>query len=158
MENKLRREELALTEQEAWDIIRDGEVGYLATVGPDGEPYGVVLNHAVTDGEIFFHCAATGHKLDNIRQNPRVCYTVVGVHQVLAAKMSAYYRSAVAMGTARILIEDGEKRKALRLLMDKYSLGYVCSALENPVPDMRTVVVAIRVDRITGKRSADTPG
>ena len=155
MQTRLRREELALTAQEAWEIIRQGEIGYLATVDAKGEPYGVVLNHAVEGEEIFFHCAAKGHKLDNIRANPRVCYTVVGVHQVLAEKMSAYYRSAVAFGDARIVTDDAEKRKGLRLLMEKYSPGYVCSSLESPKPDLRTVVVAIRVDRITGKRSAD---
>jgi nitroimidazol reductase NimA-like FMN-containing flavoprotein (pyridoxamine 5'-phosphate oxidase superfamily) len=41
-----------------------------------------------------------GHKLENIQANPRVCYNaVVGEHQVLPAKMSAYYRSAVAFGS-----------------------------------------------------------
>ena len=157
METAMRRKDLVLSETEAWEIIRDGEIGFLATVDADGAPYGVVLNHVADNGLIYFHCAAAGHKLENIQANPRVCYSVVGVHQVLPAKMSAYYRSAAAFGTARIVTDDQEKRHALRLLMNKYSPGYECKALENPAPDMRTSVVAIQVERITGKRSADTP-
>ncbi len=157
MEISMRRKELALSEKEAWEIIQQGEIGYMSTVDAEGNPYGVVVNHAADEKAIYFHCAATGYKLDAIRSHPRVCFTVVGVHQVLPAKMSAYYRSAVAFGSARILEDDGEKRKALRLMMDKFSPGYVCKALENPAPDMRTVVVAIEVDRVTGKRSADKP-
>jgi hypothetical protein len=157
MEVTMRRKDLVLSEEEAWEIMRDSEFGFLATVGADGSPYGVVLSHAAAQGHIYFHCAMDGHKLDNIRANPQVCYTAVSVHQVLPAKMSAYYRSAAAFGIARILTEDQEKRQALRLLMDKYSPGYICKALENPAPDMRTCVFAIHVEKITGKRSADTP-
>ena len=137
--------------------MRDSEIGFLATVGADGAPYGVVLNHGVDNGVIYFHCAAEGHKLENIQANPKVSYTAVAVHQVLPAKMSAYYRSAVAFGTARILADDAEKRHGLRVLMAKYSPGYICKALENPAPDLRTFVIAIDVEQITGKRSADTP-
>jgi hypothetical protein len=156
MEVKMRRKDLILTEVEAWDIIRQGEIGFLATMDADGHPYGVVLNHAVEGRSIYFHSAAVGHKLDNISAHPQVSYVVVSEHQVLPAKMSAYYRSAMAFGTAKILTEDEPKRHALRLIMEKYSPGYVCRALEDPAPDMRTCVVEICVDRVTGKRSADS--
>ncbi len=42
----------------------------------DGESYVVPLNYACVDGHIVFHCALHGQKLEWIRANPRVCFTV----------------------------------------------------------------------------------
>ncbi len=56
-------------------ILREEEVGYLG-VADEGQPYVVPLNYAYAAGKILFHCAFTGQKLDAIRRNPQVCFTV----------------------------------------------------------------------------------
>ncbi len=153
----LRRSELELTREETLAILAQGDIGFLGTVGADQMPYTIPVNYAMDDEYLYFHSAETGHKLDNIKANPQVCFTVVGEYQVLAAKLSAYYRSAVVFGTAAIVEDNAVKRHALQLLMQKYSAGYQCSTLQKEHIGPETAVVAIKMELVTGKRSHDVP-
>ena len=56
-------------------ILREEVLGYLGLAG-ESQPYVVPLNYAYTPGRILFHCALSGQKLETIRRNPRVCFTV----------------------------------------------------------------------------------
>lgn len=153
----LRRRELALPETEAREILRQAGIGCLATADSSGIPYAVPVNYAADGDKIYIHCAKSGHKLDNIMDNPQVGFTVVGEYQTLPAKLSAAYRSVIAFGTARIVAEPDIQRRALRLLMDKYSPGYECRLLENGAFGTNTVIIEMTVEELTGKRSHDKP-
>lgn len=117
-----------MSADEAWEILRRAPVGHLGTVGPDGWPYVVPVFFVVVDGTIYLHSARSGHKLDNLRANPRVCLQVeelVGLvrppHSPCEA--SAYYRSVVVFGTARTVEAGEERAAALRELVRKYLPG-----------------------------------
>ncbi len=56
-------------------ILQEETVGYLGLSLKD-EPYVLPLNYAYQDGVILFHCALAGRKLDYLRANPRICFTV----------------------------------------------------------------------------------
>ena len=58
------------------DLLIDAQTGSLATTSYDGSPYITPLNFLYRDGCIYFHCALSGRKLDNIAANPRVCFCV----------------------------------------------------------------------------------
>ncbi len=151
----LRRHDLAISEKEAWQLIKEAEIGFLATADKKGNPYGIVLNHVAGDDCLYFHSAEEGRKMDHIKENPQVTYTVVPEHKVLPEKKSASYKSAVVFGKALIVTDEKEKRKALKKLMEKYSPGYDCAPLNNLAEDMKTGVVKIVPEQITGKQSAD---
>ncbi len=74
----MRRRDRELSRAEAEDILRRGEFGVLGTCGAEGMPYAVPLSYVFEGGCIAFHCAAEGHKLQNLRENARACFTVVG--------------------------------------------------------------------------------
>jgi nitroimidazol reductase NimA-like FMN-containing flavoprotein (pyridoxamine 5'-phosphate oxidase superfamily) len=61
--------------EEMEKLLREEVVGYLG-LSMDGKPYVVPLNYGYADGKILFHCALTGKKLDYLRANPHVCFTV----------------------------------------------------------------------------------
>ncbi len=109
------------------ELLDRAEVGQLATSGGDGKPYVVPVCFVFADGRIYFHCALTGKKLDNIRANPSVCFSAyevlgLGVGADRPCNSRAYFRSIVATGTARIL--DGDERlRPLRLLAEKFAGG-----------------------------------
>jgi nitroimidazol reductase NimA-like FMN-containing flavoprotein (pyridoxamine 5'-phosphate oxidase superfamily) len=102
--------------QEMEQLLREQVIGFLGlSVG--GNLYVVPLNYAYVDGRIIFHCALTGKKLDYIRANPDVCFTV--------ARQSGRVRrhgegdpchldsdSVICYGKARI-IEDPRARQAV---------------------------------------------
>lgn len=62
------------------ELLDRAWVGQLATSGEGGKPYVVPICFVFADGRIYFHCAQAGKKLDNIRANPQVCFSV---HEVL---------------------------------------------------------------------------
>lgn len=94
--------------------MEKGEYGTLSTVGVDGQPYAVPLSYIV------FHCAHSGQKLDNIKNEPRVCFCAVGNTEPIYDKnFTTFYESVIVYGTAS-KAEKEEKTDMLMLLAEKY--------------------------------------
>lgn len=146
----MRRKDRQLSEEQTYALLESGEYGVLSTADAQNDPYGVPLSYALLDGKIVFHCAAgVGHKLENIAQNPRVCFTVVGKTKVLPEKFSTAYESVIVFGTAA---PAEDPAAALRALVKKYSPAYqdegeatIAAAVQ------KTGVYAITIEKITGK-------
>ena len=148
----IRRSDRARSEEEAWEILARAEHGVLATVGADGWPYAVPMNHVLLGDVLYLHCAPEGHKLENIANQERVSYCAVASARVLPEKLSTLYESAVVFGRAALVTDPVEKRKALESLATRF-----CGALTAAADDVirtdasRTTVVRIQIERITGK-------
>src|SRR5271157_813719 len=143
-----------MEEKGIMDLLRDAEVGQLATVSEDGKPY-VVPTCFVFDGKrIYFHCGLKGKKLDNIKANASVCFSVfkvlgLGVNADKPCNSWTYYHSVLAAGTAHFVEDQEQKARALRLISEKYARGPVG---EMPATEIeRTCVVEIAIDELSGK-------
>lgn len=152
MSHPIRRKDRALDEQEAYAILREGSDGVLATMGEDGYPYAVPLNHAVLDGAIYLHSAIDGHKLENLAFCDRVSYCVVADREVDPAEVSTSYSSAIVFGRAVRLEDREERRKGLMALLEKFCPNHMEAGLRELENDFeRTAVLRIDIHRITGK-------
>jgi nitroimidazol reductase NimA-like FMN-containing flavoprotein (pyridoxamine 5'-phosphate oxidase superfamily) len=120
----VRRVERQMNEDEALELLKNCEYGTLSTCGEGNKPYGIPLNYVVIDKNIYFHCASVGTKLDNIRMNDKVCFTVVGKTKVLQEKFSMEYESVVAFGRA-IKLDNDEKDEPLMEFIRKYSPDFI---------------------------------
>jgi nitroimidazol reductase NimA-like FMN-containing flavoprotein (pyridoxamine 5'-phosphate oxidase superfamily) len=151
MFKKMRRNDRALTQEGAIDLLIKGEYGVLSTIGENGYAYGVPLSYVYNHGKIFLHAATEGLKLDNIIFNNKVCFTVIGDTKVLPEKFSTNYESTIVFGKASI-VEGEEKIEGLRLIIEKYSPEFMESGMEYiNRAQMATKVVKIEIDEITGK-------
>ena len=74
---EIRRRDRALTEIEARAILARADHGVLSTLGADGWPYGVPVNHVLCADVLYIHCARKGHKLENIAHEGRVSFCAV---------------------------------------------------------------------------------
>lgn len=148
----IRRNDRALTENQARDILARAEHGVLATVGADGWPYGVPVNHVLSGDLLYLHCAVEGHKLENIAHEERVSFCAVAGARVLPAKLSTLYESAVVFGRAALVTDPAEKRRALELLAIRFC-GAMTPEAEQIIATSaaQAAVVRIRLERITGK-------
>jgi uncharacterized protein len=148
---EMRRQDRSITEIEAFEILSGGEYGFLSTVSADGVPYGVPVNFCMIKNTVYIHCATEGEKLDNIRNNQKVCFTVVGKTELLPDSFSTLYESAIIRGRAEE-IGGSEKLAALETLVEKYSADYIING-EKYIKAMKekTVVIAIRIDSLSGK-------
>jgi len=147
---EMRKKERAMAEADARALLSEADFGFLGLAQEDGQPYVVPLNHVVVDGDIVFHCALEGHKLDVLKANPRVCYAVCTEHEVMPEKISTRYKSAIAFGTAEIVEGNDAKRPLLEALLARLAPGQGFRCGGETIGN--TCVVRIKVERVTGKQ------
>lgn len=152
MFREMRRKDKMKTYEEAVQILGECTNGVLSVTGDDGYPYGVPVSYIYHDGKIYFHCAGEGHKLDAIKADSRVSFTVVGADEIAPEKFTTMYKSVIAFGRASIIDTDEEKMAALNLIREKYSGNFPKegTAYIEKFWDKTTVVV-IKVEHMTAK-------
>jgi nitroimidazol reductase NimA-like FMN-containing flavoprotein (pyridoxamine 5'-phosphate oxidase superfamily) len=171
MFREIRRKEKQLTVEECKEILTKAEYGTLATMGADGYPYAVPINYVFQNGNIYFHCATMGHKLENIGNCSNVSFNVVTDVLVIPLipekdvdkndfKFNGFdtnFNSVIIFGKAREVLEE-EKMDGLRALLTKFlnedeygkykqaGIKYIKNSLK------RTKLIKIDIEHMTGKR------
>lgn len=153
---EIKRRNRALSEAEAREILARAEHGVLATVGEDGWPYAVPLNHVLIGNAIYAHCARKGHKLDNIAHEARVSYCAVATGTVSPDEFTCYYESAILYGRAALVTDEEERVRTLRLLTERFGNSHEGGFEELFSEHMRghgrgTAMIRIEIEHITGK-------
>lgn len=138
------------------EILLENDVGRLGTA-VNGVPYVVPMNYAYRDGRIYLHTHRDGKKVRDIQVNPVVCFEVDSGEMIEGedpCNFSWRYRSVIATGEARILGDDEEKLKVLKMISDKYSFGKgQLLDLEKVSPLKHLVVIEVQIESMTGKKS-----
>jgi len=151
MEYRMRRNDRAISESDAKELLQNGAFGILSTVSSDGQPYGVPISYCFLKNQIYFHSAIEGHKIENIKKNDKVSFCVVGKTEVLPDKFSTKYESVIVFGRA-VEIEGDEKREALLELINKYSQGFIEEGVKYiDKAGNKTKAYKILIESITGK-------
>ena len=149
----LRRRERQISEAECLALLESCEFGVLGTADELGNPYAPPLSYVWLDGRLYFHSAVQGHKISNIRANPRVTFTVVGkTRPVYSKNFTTYYESVVLFGKAREVTDPEEKYAALHGLAAKYLPEHLDKAdadIRNSFA--RTAVYAVEPELVSGK-------
>lgn len=158
MFHEIRRRDRALSESEAWNILERAEWGVLSTLGEDGWPYGVPVNHAAVGGLLYVHCAQSGHKLENLAFETKASYCAVAHAEVRPAELSTDYESAVVFGRVVVVDDDAEKRLALEALLARFAPQHPNEGAEEMRKDFaRTAVLRFTPERVTGKARRKAP-
>ncbi len=151
MFKQMRRQKRELDISLAKDILKKCEYGTLSTISDNGYPYNITLSYVYYKDCIYFHSAKEGHKIDNIRNNNKVCFSVVGNTQVLQERFSTKYESVVVFGTA-YEIDNNEKELVLLKLVEKYSPDFIEEGkIYISKAKDATNVIKINIEHITGK-------
>lgn len=133
-------------------VLNKCEYATLATVNPDNTPYCIPISYVLYNGDIYFHCAVDGKKIDNIKLNSNVCISCVGSTKLIPEQYSTEYESAVVMGKCTEITDTDNKIDALKALCEKYAPSNMVmfnSEIERSLS--RTSVYRITIDYITGK-------
>jgi nitroimidazol reductase NimA-like FMN-containing flavoprotein (pyridoxamine 5'-phosphate oxidase superfamily) len=151
----MRRQEKEIREPEAIEsVIAAAQVCRVAMCDGD-RPYVVPMCFGYADGMFYLHSAREGRKLEILGRNDRVCLELEDGLSVTpgtsACKWGMAFRSVVAFGRAEEVESPEERRRALDLIMARYApagpYDYADAVLA------RTVVLRVRVEHMTGKRS-----
>lgn len=152
----MRKREREITDPaELHAVLHAGTVVHLAMVDA-GRPYVVPMNYGYADGCLYLHCATEGRKLDILRRNPSVCFSVVADNAVVpgpppaGCNFTARYRSVIGEGRAEFIEGLDAKRAALDILMRQYAPGafqYRDEVVE------KTCVFRVVIASMTGKKA-----
>lgn len=138
------------------EILRRCEVLHLG-LSDGGRPYVVPLSFGVRaengSAVVYFHCAASGRKLDLLRADPRVCFEadrllgIAGADE--ACGWTAKYESVMGEGRAVTVEDPAEKAEGLLCILRHY--GYEGGPEFAPAVFARTAVVRIDVESLSAK-------
>ena len=126
----MRRKHSQVTDpKEIERILSLTNIGRLATNGADGYPYITPVNFVNYKGNIYFHCAPKGEKLDNMKRDSRVCFEVDVPLSYLdigydpnrpICHLHQFYHSVIIRGSAAVIADDELKLVALNKLIAKH--------------------------------------
>ena len=94
----------------------------VAANGDDGYPYAIPVNYFfdAEHDKIYFHGAKAGHKVDALKRDDKVCFTVYGNEWYQDGDWAPYVMSTVVFGRCRLandtpaFIEDKVRQLALK--------------------------------------------
>jgi len=142
--------------EEMENILQEETVGYLG-LSMNGEIYVVPLNYGYVEGKILFHCALTGKKLDYLKANPQVCFTVgrqSGQVRRHAERDPCHVDndSVICYGKARIIENLEERKQAL----DAFNRCFQLDAEEiSPSDASKCCAVEINISEMTGRQDRE---
>jgi hypothetical protein len=142
--------------EEMEDLLREEEIGYLG-LSLDGKPYVVPLNYSYSEGKIYFHCGLKGKKLECLKRNPQVCFTVA--RQLAEVREHAGGSpchvdsdSVICYGKARMIENLDERSEALNAFNRRFRPNAADVAEERV---RNCGVVEIKISEMTGRRERE---
>ena len=145
MFREMKRKERQLSAELTEKILNKCTSGVLSVIG-------VPVSYAYSDGKIFFHCAKEGHKVDAIKNNPKVSFTVIAQDDVVPEAYGTDFASVIAFGKASFVEDPEEMLQSHIPIIEKYSNEYYDGGIEyfnKAKAAMR--MVKIDIEHITGK-------
>jgi hypothetical protein len=150
----MRRSEKEITERTAIDEIINRCLVCRLALSDGGIPYVIPMNFGYEGNTLYFHTAREGRKLDILRKNNQVCFELDTDVEIIAAEdaagWGAKYCCVIGFGTASLVDDPVEKRKAYDSIMRHYA-GRIFS-----YPDLCidcSMIIRVDIDSVTGKRS-----
>ena len=152
MFREMRSKANMLTNEEVENILKTSPNGTLALYGENGYPYSVPVNFVYSDGKIYFHGAAEGYKLDCMKKDPHVSFSVIGKDDIAKENFTTLFSSVIAFGTIRVIDTMEEKIPVLEAMVGKYSAEFMESGKELISKGCGSVAYELTIDHMTGKK------
>ena len=124
MKGMTKRERQVTDPQQILEILDKAKVMHLGLC-ENNEPYVVPMNYGYTMEEgklvMYLHSAVRGKKLDMIQANPKVFFAIdcdrMPFEGKVACQYGLVYSSVMGSGTAQIVEDVEEKKRAMSALM-----------------------------------------
>ncbi len=154
---KVRRHpERARYERAEVDAILDAAFhGHLAFVA-DGQPYTMPMLHVRDGDEVYLHGSVKSRFAAIAGDGSPLCFTVTLIDGLVLARAafthSVNYRSAVVLGSGRVLEDPQEKLRAMELLVEHVVPGRIADARAPSPNELKaTEIIALHIDETSAK-------
>ena len=144
--------------EEIADILRNGEYAVISMCR-NSEPYIVTLSYGYDEkrNSLYFHSARTGLKIDFIKENPKVCATVIEDGGYLKGECEHKYASVVFWGNMQVVEDLNEKKHALTTMIDHLEEApepVKARLLKNDSVYEGVGILRLDINEITGKKGS----
>ena len=153
MFRKMRRFKQELGKDECVEILKNEPRGVLSVLGDDGYPYGIPMDHWYDEGSgnLYFHGAKEGHKLDAISACDKVSYCVYDQGYRNDGEWALNIKSVVVFGRLHPVTDADKTLKACKNLCLKFTDDpkYLKYELAHSLP--RVLCLELIPEHMTGK-------
>ena len=116
MNREMRKKERQASQQAVKEMLLRGTEGTLSMHGDDGYPYGLPVNYIYFHDAIYIHTLNQGYKIDALKANPKVCFSIIVRSEIIPRLYTARYESIVATGDAEFVENESERKQAMEAL------------------------------------------
>lgn len=153
MFRELARKKKEISKEECIRILTEEKRGVLSVLGDNEYPYGMPMNHFYNnnDGNIYFHCGKSGHRLDSLKKHNKVSYCVYDRGFRNNGEWALNIKSVIAFGKIEI-IDDIEvvigisEKLSLKFTNDQ---KYISNEIEKYAKE--TLILKLTPEHICGK-------
>ncbi|MBO5269866.1 MAG: pyridoxamine 5'-phosphate oxidase family protein [Clostridia bacterium] len=158
MFRELTRKNKQIPAEECAEILTKETRGVLSVNGDDGYPYGMPMNHYydAESGNIYFHCGRVGHRLDALRNDPKVSFCVFEQGTRKEGAWAYDVRSVIVFGHVEIVDDAAEVARVARLLSYKFTSDDAYIEKEIASYARATLLLKLVPAHITGKRVTES--
>lgn len=149
----MRRKKKEISADAAKQLLQKERRGVFAVNGDDGYPYAVPVNYYYSEegNKIYFHGAREGHKVDALKRDDKVCFTVYGNETIKEETWAPYLQSAVIFGRCRLLDDPEETLVLTRKIAEKYYPGKELIEEEIRRSGKAVQLYEISIEHLSGK-------
>ena len=149
----MRRKKKEISQEAAKQLLHQERRGVFAVNGDDGYPYAVPVNYYYSEegNKIYFHGAREGHKVDALKRDDKVCFTVYGNETIKEETWAPYLQSAVIFGRCRLLDDPEETLVLTRKIAEKYYPGKELIEEEIRRSGKAVQLYEISIEHLSGK-------
>jgi uncharacterized protein len=145
-------------DNEECEAIIKGSYHGVLSFSNEGEPYAVPINHAYEDGYFYFHCAVGGKKIDCIKRNSSVVYTIMkyyGSPEDFKSRSNCHgkWESIIAYGNARYVEDEQELQEILNNKFLKYYGKDKREIARSSLLEIRAIVMEVK--KMTARRELE---
>lgn len=152
MFREMRRKKQQVSDEECRRVLTTAKRGVLSVIGDMGYPYAVPVDflYDENDGKVYIHSSKSGHKIDSILKDNKVCFTVwdEGYHK---DDWSFFVTSVIIMGKAELVEDRDTAYDRVRRLGLKYYPSAAEVDVEMERDFARVALIAVTADNMTGK-------
>ncbi|MBQ9347164.1 MAG: pyridoxamine 5'-phosphate oxidase family protein [Oscillibacter sp.] len=123
MFREMRRKKQQLSQEECVEVLEREPRGVLSVLGEGGWPYGVPMDfwYCPEDGNLYFHSAKTGHKLDAVKRCDKASFCVMDSGFRREGEWALNIRSVIVFGRVRLVEDHQRALEICRSLAHKFT-------------------------------------
>ncbi len=150
----MRRKKNEISQEAAKQLLHKERRGVFAVNGDEGYPYAIPVNYyyCEEEGKIYFHGARVGHKVDALKKNDKICFTVYGNETIKEETWAPYMQSVVVFGRCRLLDNREETLAMTRRIAEKYYPGQELIEEEIQRSGKAVQIYEITIEHLSGKQ------